>query len=337
MKKTELCTQLGIDYPIIQAPMDWICDAVLAAAVSNAGGLGIIGPNAGARTVTPDVVETGERLRREIRKVKSLTSKPFGVNLIAMEMSEGFPEGGKLYSDQCLKVMLEERIPVALLSGNAPHLYTGQLKEAGIKVLYRGIPASIASAKKAEAIGIDAYVAVGYEGGGHAGTFTSTSVLVPEIADALHIPVVAGGGIANGRGLVAAFAWGASGVFMGTRFIATNECPAHENVKKAIVEANEMSTVSICGVIGPLRALKSPISLRCAEMEKNGCSLKEITNVYHASGAYLKGMLEGDKERGNFVSGQCCELVQNVKNAGDVVREVIEEAEQILSSFKNSD
>ena len=131
MRKTRVCDLLGIEVPVIQAPMDWITDAVLAAAVSNAGGLGVIGPNAGERTVTEDIVETGERLRRQIKKMKSLTDRPFGVNLITFEVAIDFPEGGKPYSDQCLKVILEEDIPVAVLVGSGPETYTRQLKEAG--------------------------------------------------------------------------------------------------------------------------------------------------------------------------------------------------------------
>ena len=311
--------------------MDWITDAHLVAAVSNAGGLGVLGPNAGVRTMTEDVVETGERLRREIRKVRSLTDKPFGVNLIAIKLPVGFPEGGKVYSDQCCNVIIEENVPVVVMCGNTPEEYAGKLKAAGIKVLHRGIPIDVASAKKAEEAGIDAYVAVGYEGGGHAGTRTPTSVLVPQIVDALRIPVIAGGGIADGRGLVAALAWGAAGAYVGTRFIPTTECPAHENVKKAILSSNDMSTVSLWGVIGPLRALKSPVTLRCVEMEDAKCSLRKIAETYH--GGYLKGMLEGDESEGTFVCGSACGLIHEINGAGDVVTTIMAEADQIISSM----
>ena len=331
MNKTKLCSLLNIEYPIIQAPMDWITNANLVAAVSNAGGLGVLGPNAGSRTVTKDVVETGERLRLEIKKVKSLADKPFGVNLIAIQLPVGFPEGGKLYSDQCCSVILEEKVPVVVLCGNTPEMYVRQLKEGGVTVLHRGIPVDVEIAKKAEMAGIDAYVAVGYEGGGHAGTKNPTSVLVPQIVDALRVPVVAGGGIADGRGLVAALSWGATGAYIGTRFIATYECPAHENVKQAIIESNDVSTVSLWGVIGPLRALRTPITRKCVEMEEEGCSLRAIAETYHEG--YIKGMLEGDENEGTFACGSACGLINEVKSAGEVVKTIMEEADQIVTSM----
>jgi NAD(P)H-dependent flavin oxidoreductase YrpB (nitropropane dioxygenase family) len=333
MKKTRLCELLGIEYPVIQAPMDWITDAGLAAAVSNAGGLGVIGPNAGERTVTDNVVETGERLRREIRKAKSLTDKPFGVNLIVVELPIGFPEGGKAFSDQCLKVTLEEGVPVAVLVGNTPEAYAKQLKKAGIKVLHRALPAvNVAAARKAEEAGVDAFVAVGFEGGGHTGAdCISTSVLVPQIVDALRIPVVAGGGIADGRGMIAALSWGAEGVYMGTRFIAPRECPAHEKVKQAIVKADDVSTLALRGILGMVRSLKTPLTTRCGEMEAAGYSLREITDLYHSG--YIKGMLEGNAIEGTFICGSACGLIREIKGAATVVQDTIREADQILASL----
>ncbi len=333
MKKTRLCEVLGVEYPIIQAPMDWITDAGLAAAVSSAGGLGVIGPNAGEREVTDSIVETGERLRRQIRKAKRLTDKPFGVNLIYMEVPVGFPEGGNAFSDQCLKVVLEEGVPVVVLVGNAPQAYTKEVKRKGIKVLYRPLPeVSVAVAEKGEEAGIDAFVAVGFEGGGHTGdNCIATSVLVPQIVDALSIPVVAGGGIVDGRGLAAALSWGAQGIYMGTRFIATVECPAHENVKRAIVEADDMSTTAVRGSIGAVRGLKTPLVARCAEMEANGCDRKEITDTYHSG--YRKGMLEGNTAEGAFICSSACGLIREVKSASAVVQDVAREAEQVLAGL----
>jgi enoyl-[acyl-carrier protein] reductase II len=330
VKRTRLCDLLGIEYPIIQAPMDWIADAVLAAAVSNAGGLGVIGPNAGARTVTDSVVETGERLRGQIRKAKSLTSRPFGVNLVAMRVPENFPEGGKAFSDQCLKVILEEGVPVVVLVGNAPDVYTGSLKDAGTKVLHRALPANIAVALEAENAGIDAFVAVGCEGGGHTGADrSSTSVLVPQVVDALSIPVVAGGGLGDGRGIVAALAWGAEGVYMGTRFMATTECSAHDNLKQAVVQAESADTVVLPGTLGVLRALETPLTSRCMEMEANGYSLTEITETYHSG--YMKGMLEGDAQNGTFVCGSACGFVRRIESASAIIRELAEHADQVLA------
>jgi enoyl-[acyl-carrier protein] reductase II len=329
MKKTELCKLLDIDYPVIQAPMNWITDAVLAAAVSNAGGLGVIGLNAGERTLTDSVPETGERLRRQIRKAKSLTDKPFGVNLMAVELPVGYPEGGKAFSDRCLEVILEEGVPVTVLVGNAPAMYMKRLKKAGAKVLFRGIPVNVAVAREAEEVGIDAFVAVGFEGGGHTGTDVGTSVLVPQIVDALRIPVIAGGGIVDGRGLVAALSWGAQGVYMGTRFIATTECSCHENVKRVIVEANDVATIAVRGILGVVRNLKSPLTIRCAEMEATGCPPAQITDLY-ASG-YMKGMLQGNIDEGTFGCGCACGLVREMKSAATVVRDTIREAQEVLA------
>jgi enoyl-[acyl-carrier protein] reductase II len=330
MRKSRVCKLLDIEYPVIQAPMDWITDADLAAAVSNAGGLGVIGPNAGDRTVTEDIVETGERLRRQIKKVKSLTDRPFGVNLITFEVTIDFPEGGKPYSDQCLKVILEEGIPVAVLVGSGPETYTRQLKEAGARVLFRAMPVNVAVARKAEQAGVDAFVAVGFEGGGHTGhDRISTFTLVPQVVDALNIPVIAGGGIVDGRGMAAALCLGAEAVYLGTRFIATKECPAHRNVKQAILDAGETGTLTVSGLPGMLRALKTPLMERCVQVEASGGSLTEITELYHSG--YLKGMLEGDTVGGIFVCGEGAGLIKEIKRAADVVHEIINDAEVMLA------
>ena len=328
MKKTPLCELLGIEYSVIQAPMNWITWAELAAAVSNAGGLGVIGPNAGERTETKDVVETGERLRRQIRKTKSLTQKPFGVNL--MTSNPDHPGGGSPFSDQCLKVILEEGIQVAVLAGSEPEKYVTHLKDAGIKILHRALPVNVTVAKKAEQAGVDALVAVGFDGGGHTGyDRISTFVLIPQIVDALQIPVVAGGGIVDGRGMASALTLGAEGVYMGTRFIATMECPAHQNVKQAILDAIDTSTVTVTGTVGVLRALKTPLMERCVQMEASGSTLQEISNLYRP--AYMKGMLEGDIMEGTFICGAGAGLINEVKSAGDIVRNIVKEADQILA------
>jgi enoyl-[acyl-carrier protein] reductase II len=224
VKKTRVCELLGIDYPVLQAPMNWITGAELAAAVSEAGGLGIIGPNAGATTVTEDVEETGERLRQQIRKARSLTGKPFGVNITSA--SAALRPGNDSFSDKCTRVVIEEGVPIAVLTGDSPEICTKKLKDAGIKVLHRSLPVSVEIARKAEQAGIDAFIAVGFEGGGHTGCYKiPTFVLVPQMVDALHIPVIAGGGIVDGKGMAAALALGAEGVYMGTAFLVATECP----------------------------------------------------------------------------------------------------------------
>jgi len=328
MKKTLLCKLLDIEHPVIQAPMNWITGAELAAAVSNAGGLGVIGPNAGERTETNDIVETGERLRRQIRKVKSLTHKPFGVNL--MTFFADHPDSSQAFSDQCLRVILEEGIPVVILGGSGPEEYTKPLKEAGIKVLHRPLQVNVVGAKEAEQAGVDALVAVGFDGGGHTGyDRIPTFVLIPQIVDVLRIPVVAGGGIVDGRGMAAAFALGAQGVFMGTRFIATTECPAHQTVKQAILDASDTSTTTVTGTVGVMRALKTPFMERCVQMEASGGTLQEISKLYRSG--YRKGMLEGNRVEGTFVCGAGAGLINEIKSAAEVVRDTVKEAEQIHS------
>ena len=323
MKKTRVCKLLGIEYPIIQAPMNWITGAELASAVSNAGGLGVIGPNAGATEETDDVVETGERLRQQIRKTRSLTKKPFGVNL--MSASTDLRPGSKPFSDQCTKVAIEEGISIAVLAGDKPELYSKQLKQAGIKVLHRALIVNVEIAQKAEQAGIDAFIAVGFEAGGHSGFHRiPTFVLVPQIVNALKIPVVAGGGIADGRGMAAALALGAEGVYIGTAFMVATECPVHRNVKQAIVEATDTSTISIEGLGGiVLRALKSPVIERCIQMEANGITREEITTLYRSG--YRPGMLEGDSIRGTFVFGADAGLIKEIKSAGEIVESLVKD------------
>jgi enoyl-[acyl-carrier protein] reductase II len=328
MKKTLLCELLAIEYPVIQAPMNWITWAELAAAVSNAGGLGVIGPNAGERKETNDVIETGERLRRQIRKVKSLTDRPFGVNL--MTFFADHPDQSKSFSDQCLRVILEEGIPVAILAGSEPGEYVERLKKEGIKVLYRPLQVSVSVAKEAEKAGVDAFIAVGFDGGGHTGyDRIPTFVLIPQIVEVLKIPVVAGGGIVDGRGMAAALALGAQGVYMGTRFIATKECPAHQNVKQAILNASDTSTLTVTGTVGVVRALKTPLMERCVQRELSGSPLQEISNLYRSG--YMKGMLEGNVTEGSFICGAGAGLIKKIKTAAEVVRDTVKEADQILA------
>jgi enoyl-[acyl-carrier protein] reductase II len=335
MGKNRVCELLGIRYPVIQAPMNWITDSDLAACVSNAGGLGIIGPNAGCTEVTSSVTETGERLRAEIRRAKLLSTKPFGVNLIAPEASIVFREGAdesKSYSDECLKVIIAERVPVVLLTGKVLEEYVRPLKDAGIIVVYRAMPVNVQAAKQSEEAGVDAVVVVGFEGGGHSGRDRlPTGTLIPQIVDAVGIPVVAGGGIADGRGMAAALALGAEGVFMGTRFIASTECGAHWAVKQAIVNARDTGTLTVEGIPGVLRALKSPLMERCLMMETSGCSLEEISKEY--DGGYRAGMLEGNVEA-TLVCGAGAGLIKEVRSAAAIVVDVVQEAEQVLAGLR---
>jgi enoyl-[acyl-carrier protein] reductase II len=312
--------------------MNWITGAELAAAVSNAGGLGVIGPNAGATTVTDNVDETAERLRQQIWKTRSLTRNPFGVNI--MSVSADMRPGSKPFNQRCTEVAIEEGVPVTVLTGDSPEICTKQLKDAGIRVLFRALPVSVAIAKKAEQADIDALVAVGFEGGGHSGGYRiPTFVLVPQVADALEIPVIAGGGIVDGKGMAAALALGAEGVYLGTAFMVSTECPVHQNVKQAILAADDTSTMTLNGLGGVvLRAMKSPLLERCIRMEKNGNSLDEITTLYR--GGYNKGMLEGNFTEGTFIFGAGAGGIRELKSAGDIVRDIVQETDRILLSLK---
>jgi len=323
MKGNRLCHILDIRYPIIQAPMNWITGAELAAAVSNAGGLGTLGPNAGSKTVTRDVAETGERLRSQIRKVKSLTTKPFAVNFpIGVEGVEAV-EGGRKYSRRCVEVALEEGIPVAITSVGSPSVYTRVLHDAGVKVLHAVSTAT--QAKKAEDAGVDAVICEGYEGGGHkALTELTTLVLVPMVASAVSIPIIAGGGICDARGLVAALALGADGVYIGTRFMATHESDAHHRVKQAIVDAQDACTVSIRKWIMYGRDLKNVFTEKYLEMQHRGASDEEMLRFLDEHSMY-RALVQGDVEEGELPCGQDVGMINEVLHAGEVIEKMMAE------------
>jgi NAD(P)H-dependent flavin oxidoreductase YrpB (nitropropane dioxygenase family) len=326
MKKNRICELLSIKYPIIQAPMSWISDAVLAASVSEAGGLGVLGPNAGAQTVTSDVRETAERLREQIRKTKSLTKKPFGVNIMCFEQDN-------LFSDACVKVILEEGIAAGCLCGDHPERYVKQLKNAGIKLMLRPLPVnSVEVARKAEQLGIDAIAAVGYEGGGHLGLDTTpTFVLVPRIARAVKIPVLAGGGIVDGRGMLAAMILGAEGVYMGTRFIATNECPAHSTYKQAITNATDNGTAVFTGRVAICRAFKTPLVERFIEMEKAGTATAEENAKLHRHNS--RPWITGKWDEAVFPCSAAVGLIKQVTSSADVIQGMVKEMNQILNKL----
>jgi len=327
MKKTRICSLLGIEYPIIQSPMTWITSAEMVAAVSEAGGLGTLGPNAGAKTVSTIISETTERLRQQVKQVKSLTKKPFAVNLVIA--LPDYPKQGKEFSDECLKVIIEEKVPVVLSVGNDAELYTGRLKQAGIKVVHRAAPINVDAAKKAEQAGVDALIAAGYDGGGHSGSDKiPTFSLIPQIADAVKIPVIAGGGIVNGRGMAAALALGAEGVYIGTRFIASKECPAHPKAKQALLDAIDTSTVTLTGVFGELRSQRNPLMERCLEMAAKGATPLELATTY--GGAFKTGLLEGDLINGNLSWGAGAGMIKDIKSADAIIQDVLKEAEQVL-------
>jgi len=332
MENNRLCELLGIQYPIVQAPMNWITGADLAAAVSNAGGLGTIGPNAGASTVTTDVAETGERLRRQIQKVKSLTDKPFAVNFpIGMEGIEQV-EGGRKFSQRCVEVALEEGIPVAITSVGPPNVYTGMFKDAGVKVLHAVSTAG--HAKKAQEKGVDAVICEGYEGGGHkATTEMTTMTLIPMAADMVNIPVIAAGGIADARGLVAALALGADGVYVGTRFIATHECAAHPKVKEAVIMGSGVCTVSVKKWIVAARDLKNTFTQKFTEMQEGGAPMEEILQFMETHTMY-QALVQGDTDEGELPCGQNAGIIHGLKHASEVVEGMVDEVSHIMEGLR---
>ncbi len=318
MKMTRVCHLLGIDYPIIQGGMTWIANAELAAAVSNAGGLGIISPNAG---MAPEA-DLVEHLRSQIKKARSLTNRPFGVN---------FPLQDPRVKKQ-IDVAIEERVPMVTTSAGNPATYTAYLKDAGIKVLH--VVASVKHARGAEGSGVDAVIAEGYEAGGHNGfDELPTFVLVPQVVDVVKIPVIAAGGIADARGFVAALALGAEGVQMGTRFMATHECIAHQQVKEAIIGAIDTGTVISGRKFGPTRGLKNDLTVKILEMENRGASAEEMLSFIGQGRARL-GKLEGDLVDGEVYSGAVAGMITEVVSAGEIVRSIVENSEAILAKLQ---
>lgn len=307
MLRTALTELLGIEHPILQGGMAWVATWELAVAVSEAGGLGILGAgNAPAAYV-----------REQIQRVKEHTRKPYGVNVPLFSP----------YVDEVIALCIQERVPVLTTGAGNPTPYIAPLKEAGIIVI--PVVASAALAKRLERAGADAVIAEGQESGGHIGDVT-TMVLVPQVVDAVSVPVIAAGGFADGRGLVAALALGAAGIQMGTRFICTNECIAHENYKQAIVRANERSTMVTGASIGhPVRCLRNPMAHEFEELEKRKASEQEI--VEFGTGRLRLAVLEGDVTRGSLMAGQVAGLIHEVIPAGEVVRRTVAEAEQLLA------
>lgn len=325
MKRTRICELFGIDYPIIQGPMGWIACAELVAAVSNAGGLGTIGPAAGAinQDEDRDMDKLERRLREQIRKVKALTSKPFAVN---------FPIGWgkqKITNERRVLAALDEGIPIANVSMGSPETLTKRFHDAGVKVIH--IVTSVKHAQRAEAEGVDAVVCIGYEAGGHIGPDEiPTFVLIPQVVDAVKIPVIAAGGIADTRGLVAALALGAEGVYMGTRFIATYECSAHPNMKKALIEAGDTSAVAFGRRTGISRGLRNAYTNRHMEMEAKGATSEELRD-YERSGDDLGGwrrvpaaLLNGNIEYGSAACGSIAGNINEILTAEEVIRRMVD-------------
>ena len=315
MGKNRICELLGIRYPIIQAPMNWVSGADLVAAVSNAGGLGTLGPNAGSEDITLDVDITGERMRTQIKKAKSLTDAPFAVNVVA-----GFGEA-LTFSKKIVEVVIEEKVPVAIVSVGRPETYTGVLKDAGITVMH-----AISTARhgqKAQAAGVDAVICEGYEAGGHKGfTELTTLVLTPMVADAVSIPVVTGGGIGDARGVLAALALGADGIYMGTRFMVTRESESHMSVKEAIVQGQDACTVSVPKDFMVARDLKNSFTELYLDMRAAGASAVELNTYLNEHSQYRAQQL-GEADESEICCGQVAGLISEVQSARDVMNDVV--------------
>lgn len=303
---TRLCDLLGIEYPIIQGGMAWVATAELAAAVSEAGGLGLIG----AGSAPPEVV------RAQVRKVKELTSKPFGVNVYFLSP----------FTEEVMEMLIQERVPVVTTGAGNPGKYIPSLKEAGIKVL--ALVSSVNLAKRLERAGVDGLVAEGMECGGHIGEIT-TFPLVPQVADVVSVPVVAAGGVFDGRGLIAALALGASGVQMGTRFICAKECTVHPRYKKAVLEARDRSTVVTGAATGhPVRVLDNKLARRFLEAEKSGASAVELEAL--GRGAMRLAVVEGDVENGSLMAGQIAAMVSREEPCAQIISHIMKSAEDTL-------
>lgn len=310
MFRTSICRILGIKYPILQGGMAWVATAELAAAVSNAGGLGIIGAGNAP----------GDYVRSEIRKAKKLTDKPFGVNIMLLSP----------FVDEVTDAAYEERVPVITTGAGNPGKYIERFKKIGTKII--PVVPAVALAKKMEQEGVDAVIAEGTESGGHIGELT-TMALVPQVVDAVKIPVIAAGGIADGRGLVSALALGARGVQMGTIFVCASECTAHDNYKKAIIKAGDRGTVVTGKVTGhPVRIIKNKLAREFDKLEKVSASVEEFEKL--GSGRLRAAVVDGDADYGSVMAGQIAGLVKEIKPAKVIIEDIINEANEIMREFK---
>ncbi|MFN2290669.1 MAG: nitronate monooxygenase [Anaerolineae bacterium] len=306
MIRTPLCDLLEIEHPIIQGGMAWAATAELAAAVSNAGGLGVVG--AGNLPA--------EAVRAELRRARDMTGKPFGANVPL------FAPG----VEERLEVFVEERVSVVTVGGGNVGPYLAPLQRAGIVVI--PVVASVALARRLARQGLDALIAEGMESGGHIGD-VATVPLVPQVVDAVEIPVIAAGGFADGRGLAAALALGAAGVQMGTRFICTTECQAHENYKQKIVRAHDRATMITGSTFGhPVRSIKGPFVRRFEELERNGCSEEEF--IEYGAGTLRAAIVDGDVQQGSVMAGQSAGLVDDVVPVAELIARIISEAESTI-------
>lgn len=305
-----ICKMLNIKYPIFQGAMAWIADADLASAVSNAGGLGII-----AAGNAP-----GDWVREQIRRCKKQTDKPFGVNIMLLSP----------FADEVAKVVIEEKVSIITTGAGNPGKYLKEWQENGIKVI--PLVPSVALAKRMEKLGVDAVVVEGTEAGGHIGELT-TMVLVPQVVDAVNIPVIAAGGIGDGRGFAAALMLGAVGIQVGTRFLVAKECNVHQNYKDKIIKATDTDAVATGRSTGhPVRSLKNKMTREFQKLEKNGATLEELEII--GAGALRNAVVEGDVTNGSVMSGQIAGMITKEQSAKEIINDYLTELSTIINNSK---
>ena len=307
MKKSMVCQLLDIEYPIFQGGMAWIADASLAAAVSEAGGLGII-----TGTAPTDWV------RAEIRKAKKLTNKPFGVNIMLMDIQ----------ADEIAKMVCEEGVKLVTTGAGSPGKYMEMWKSHGVKVI--PVVASVALAKRMEKAGADAIIAEGTESGGHVGQLT-TMALVPQVVDAVNIPVLAAGGIGDGRGVAASFMLGAEGVQLGTRFLVAKECTVHQNYKERVIKAKDIDTEVTGRSTGhPIRVIKNKLTREFIKLEKEGASVEQLEALGRGC---LSKAVKGDVDFGSVMAGQISGLINKEQSCKEIIEEIMREASDRFQDF----
>ena len=307
MKKSRVCQLLDIEYPIFQGGMAWIADASLAAAVSGAGGLGII-----TGTAPTDWV------RDEIRKAKKLTDNPFGVNIMLMDV----------HADEIAKMVCEEGVKVVTTGAGSPGKYMEMWKAHGVKVI--PVVASVALAKRMEKAGADAIIAEGTESGGHVGQLT-TMALVPQVVDAVNIPVLAAGGIGDGRGVAASFMLGAEGVQLGTRFLVAKECTVHQSYKNRVIKAKDIDTEVTGRSTGhPIRVIKNKLTREFMKLEKEGASVDQLEELGRGC---LSKAVKGDVDFGSVMAGQISGLINKEQSCKEIIEEIMKEASDRFQVF----
>lgn len=310
MKTSRITELLNIKYPIIQGGMAWISDATLAAAVSEAGGLGIISG-----------VGDTEDVRAEIKKTKSLTKKPFGINIMLMRDN----------IDEIAKLVCDEQVAVVTTGAGSPGKYIENWKKHNVKVI--PVVPSVAIAKRMEKFGADAVIVEGMEAGGHIGQLTTMS-LVPQVVDAVDIPVIAAGGIGDGRGIAASFMLGACGVQMGTRFLVSKECKVHENYKDRVLNAKDIDTeVTGTSTSHPVRVLRNKLTREYIKLEKTNANPEEIEAL--GKGALRKAVVDGDVNNGSVMAGQIAGLVSKKQTCKEIIDELISELDVVLGRVCN--